>query len=75
MQKVIEKTEKGWFQIVPIDQGTEEFDREFFTSLTTKQKWANIQHSVVFMHLLKGGTLEDLVFDKSHYLDHPIWNY
>ena len=72
---MIEKTDKGWFQIVPIDEGTEEFDREFFSSLTTDQKWANIEHSALFMHLLKGGAREDFVFDKARFVDHPIWKY
>jgi len=72
---MIEKSEKGWIQVVPIDQGTAEFDAEFWASRSPEERLSAVWEMVVLAHELKGGTEDELRLDRSHFDIQPIWNY
>ena len=71
---MIEKTEKGWYQVVPIDQGTDAFDREFWASQTAEERLAVVWKMTLIAHKLKGGTEHELRLDRTHFNIQPIGN-
>lgn len=69
---MIEKTEKGWYQVVPIDVGTVQFDLEYWASRSLEEKWTAAWEMVVLAHLSKGGTEAELQLDRTHFSIQPI---
>ncbi|MBS1701628.1 MAG: hypothetical protein JST12_08200 [Armatimonadetes bacterium] len=69
---MIHKTEKGWYQICSADEGTVEFDLEYWASRPLEEKSAAAWELVVLAHLAKGGTEDELRLDRSQYRSQSI---
>ena len=67
---MIEKSDKGWFQIVSIDEGTEEFDRQYWASRTPEERLAAAWEMTVLAQKFRGGTEDEL--DRTQFRIHPI---
>ena len=68
---MIEKTDKGWFQVVPVDEGSEEFDREFWASRSPEERIAAVWAMTVVARKPKGWTENELRLDRTHFSFQP----
>ncbi len=69
---MIHKTDKGWYQICSIEEGTVEFDLRYWASRSLEEKWAAAWDLVVLAHVTKGGNVDELRLDRSSYRIQPI---
>lgn len=69
---MIHKTEKGWYQICSADEGTAEFDLQYWASRPLEEKWSAAWELVVLAHMTKGGSVDELRLDRSYYCIQPI---
>ena len=69
---MIEKSEKGWYQVVPIDEGTTKFDLEFWASRSLEEIWTAAWEMAVLAHKTRGGTENELQLNRPHFVIQPI---
>lgn len=71
---MIVKTEKGWYQVGSIDDGTDEFDAAYWASRSPEEKWSAVWEMAILAHEMKGGKENELELKRPHYVVQPIWD-